>query len=266
MKRILSILSVASLFALGSCQKVIDIDLNSADPKLVIECLLTDTSGPCKVSLTRTVDYFDGGNSPGVSGATVVLSDNAGNTEQLSEATPGNYFATTIQGVPGRTYTLSVTVDGTTYTSQSTMQQPVPIDTIFAEYYPPLFGADGGYVTTAPVQDPAGVANFYRQRIFINGVLQDTAGTYFIADDQFSDGRYVQFPLFPVIAQLGDTVTVQMWLLEEKAYRYIEALSLISGGTDPSQAAPANPDYQFTNDALGYFMAAPVVERTFVVQ
>lgn len=250
----------------SSCQKVIDIDLNSADPKLVIECLLSDSAGPCLVKLTRTVDYFDAGVSPMVSGARVIISDNLGNTEQLTESQPGHYVTQTTQGVSGRTYFLNITVDGETYSAQSTMANSVPIDTAFGTYYPPSFGGQGGYVATGAVYDPATEANYYRQRIYVNGVLQDTSGFYFIADDVLSNGRYLQFPLFPVFFNENDTVTIEMWLLNKEGYDFFQSLIQIAGGTNPSQAAPGNPVSMISGDALGYFIAAPVVRKTFIAQ
>lgn len=267
MKRISLYLLLTTLVVASSCQKVIDVDLNSADPKLVIECLLTDSAVPKTVLLTRTVDYFDGGTTPQVTGAQVVISDNVGNTETLTEVQPGRYEAATIQGVPGRTYFLNVTVDGKNYTAQSTMPNPVQIDSAYAEYIPPLFGGGGGYVTTGAVYDPANEENYYRQRLYINGELQDTAGIYFLADDKLSNGLYVRFPLFPVFAQLGDSITVEMYLYEKSGYDYFISLSeLANSGGGPASASPGNPVSTISGGALGYFIAAPVTRKSFVVQ
>ncbi|MGL5891211.1 MAG: DUF4249 domain-containing protein, partial [Bacteroidia bacterium] len=212
MKRISLLIVTVAALVFGSCQKVIDIDLNSSDPKLVIECLITDSLSSYTVNLTRTIDYFDGGAIPQVSGAQVVISDDAGNTETLTESQPGVYVTATTQGVAGRTYFLSVTVDGKSYTAQSRMPNEVPFDSVYAEYIPPLFGGSGGYVVTGAVQDPINETNYYRQRLFFNGRQQDTAGTYFLADDRLSNGQYLTFPLFPAFAELGDTVDLEMYL------------------------------------------------------
>jgi hypothetical protein len=266
MKRISILILIASALVFGSCQKVIDIDLNSSDPKLVIECLMIDSAASYTVKLTRTVDYFDGGAVPAVTGAQVVISDDAGNTETLTETQPGVYVTATTQGIPGRTYFLNVTADGKTYSAQSKMPNEVPIDSAYAEYIPPLFGGSGGYVTTGAVQDPINETNYYRQRLFINGEQKDTAGIYFLADDRLSNGQYLVFPLFPIFAELGDTVEIEMYLYDKPAYDYFVSLSELVQQGGPTSASPGNPVTMISGGAMGYFVAAPVVRASFVVQ
>jgi hypothetical protein len=260
------LLSLFAITIFSSCEKVIDIDLNSSDPKLVIECLITDSAGPYHVRLTRTVDYFDGGTIPTVTNAQVTIRDNSGNNEQLTQTQPGVYSTSTIAGIPGRTYYLSVTVDGKTYSAESTMALPVSIDSAYADLSPPLFGSDTGYTPIGAFSDPAGQTNFYRQRISINGELQDIDGTYFLLDDILNDGRDIRFPLFPFPAQSGDQVTIELWTLNEPAYNYYLTLSNISGGGGPESASPGNPNTMISGGALGYFIACPIRNKTFTVQ
>lgn len=265
MKYCIFFLITLTLFT--SCEKVIDIDLNSSDPKLVIECLLTDSVGPYHVRLTRTIDYFTGGTVPMVTNAQVTISDNLGNSEQLSQLQPGIYSTSSTMGVQGRTYFLTVTVDGKTYSAQSTMSTAVPIDSAFAEFSPPFFGNGSGYVPTGAFNDPAGQENYYRQRVYINGELQDIDGIYFLLDDALNDGRYIRFPLFETLAQQGDQVRVELWSLTKPSYDYYLTLSDIAGGGGgPESASPGNPVTMISGGALGYFVACSVTSKTFIVQ
>ena len=61
-----------------SCQKVIDVDLNSSSPHIVIEGYISDQPGPYWVRISQTVNYNQPNTFPPVSGATVTLSDNIG--------------------------------------------------------------------------------------------------------------------------------------------------------------------------------------------
>src|ERR1700744_1940310 len=93
--------AVLLLITLSSCTKVINVDLNSANPNMVVDAEIADQPGPYKVSLTKTVNFRDDNIFPAVSGAVIVLSDNAGNSETLAETSPGNYTSAHLQGVVG---------------------------------------------------------------------------------------------------------------------------------------------------------------------
>ncbi|HSZ26237.1 MAG TPA: DUF4249 family protein, partial [Cytophagaceae bacterium] len=111
-KNLVIVLIIVSLSS--ACQKVINVDLNDASPQLVIIGTVTDQSGPYSVSLSQTVNFSDDNIFPPVSGAQVIISDNVGNSETLTETTPGTYKTSLLQGVTGRTYSLSVTSNGKT--------------------------------------------------------------------------------------------------------------------------------------------------------
>ena len=72
MKQVL-ILGLSILF-FSSCQKVINVDLNAADPQYVIEANLYEGSHDFKVRITKTTSYFSsGGTIPVVNNASVTL-------------------------------------------------------------------------------------------------------------------------------------------------------------------------------------------------
>ena len=73
------------VFILTGCQKVINVDLNEAAPRIVIEGLITDEPGPYAVSLTKSGSYFNQPVLATVSGATVTITDDAGTTDSLKE-------------------------------------------------------------------------------------------------------------------------------------------------------------------------------------
>ena len=86
MRKYIYILSaLLPLMAVQSCQKVIDIDLNSAAPQIVIEGSISDQPGPYTVKITKTVNFSETNIFPAVSGAAVTVSDDAGNSETLQK-------------------------------------------------------------------------------------------------------------------------------------------------------------------------------------
>ena len=85
-----------------SCQKVISIDLNNANPQVVAEAVVTDGPGPYTVSLSRSGDYFTPSlYFPPVTHAFVTLADNLGLTDTLKETSDGTYRTSVLRGVQG---------------------------------------------------------------------------------------------------------------------------------------------------------------------
>lgn len=246
------------LLAMSSCQKVIQIDLNSEDPKYVIEGNISDAAGPAVVKISRSVNFDQTNNFPTVNNAQVVLSDNAGQRDTLLQTAPGEYQATTIQGVPGRTYSLSVNVDGKQFTSSSTMPYPTKLDTIDVLNFG--FGGPDQKALIPVYKDSAGIVNYYRFVVYKNTERQDDIH---INDDQFADGLVAQQPLFGRAEyKSGDEVTIAMQGIDYGAYLYFYSLlQNTSGG-----ATPANPVSNIQGGALGYFSAHCISAKTIIIQ
>lgn len=97
---------------------------------LVIQGMITDELGPYEVIVSKTIPITRQGTSQivpqGVSGATVIIFDDRGNSEQLKEKSTGYYYTTTFQGMVGRSYHLTVaTTDGNAY--KSSVQKLLPV-------------------------------------------------------------------------------------------------------------------------------------------
>ena len=112
------------------CQKVINVDLAEVAPRLVIDGLITDSIGPCRIILTKSGSFFNQPILAPVNGAVVVISDNTGTTETLQEAVPGIYFTSKLRGIPGRNYTLTVVSENKKYCGSAAMLSHVPIDSL----------------------------------------------------------------------------------------------------------------------------------------
>lgn len=257
MKKLL-LFSIASIGLLASCQKVIDVDLNSKDPQIVIECNITDQPGPYVVSVTKTVNFSESNSFPGVSGATVTISDDLGNSETLAEYGPGLYQTSTLQGIPGRTYTLTVVSEGNTYTAQSTMPASITLDSLLLE---PNLSFGSPYYIIPLFQDPAGQGNRYRAVEWIN---RERNNGIFLYDDLYSDGLVNGQPILDFTTEIasGDSIDVELQCIDQPVFKYFYSLEqTVSGQT----GAPANPESNFSNHALGYFSAHTVSRKSVVI-
>jgi hypothetical protein len=251
------------LLVLSSCQKVINIDLNSASPQIVIEGNVTDQAGPYTVKMTKTVNFSETNVFPPVTGALVKISDNAGNSESLAETSPGIYTTSTLQGTPGREYSLSVTANGKNYTATSTMPYPVNIDTIEFQQGGGFGGRNKRWVVK--FLDPAGIANYYALFIKVNNVIQSNFST---ADDNLRDGDTITMRLpFPdnFDVQPGDSITVILESIDKNVREYFRLLNQLSNQNGIESAPPANPVSNISGGALGYFSAHADRKKLLIV-
>ena len=259
MKRILGLTALIYLFTLTSCEKVIDLDLNSEDPKYVVEGTVTKDSTVHTVKITRTLNFDENTAYPTVDNAVVTITDNLGNTTTLSLVSPGVYQTTNYPGVEGRTYTINVSVDGKNFSSSSTMPVQVPIDSLTLEEF--SFDPEMPfYALVANRKDPAGVKNFYRFNLYKG--TERYSGIY-LQNDQFSDGKEVLEPIFGGDYTSGDTAVLEMMCIDEATYKYFYTLGVNAGGT--GGAVPANPDSNFGTQCLGYFSAQSYERRTKII-
>lgn len=129
MRFLLTISTIISL-TLTACIDEIDVPLSN-DSVLVIEGLITDELGPHQVKISHSYSFNENPVfapiDPLVFGATVEISDDNGNTIQLTEGRNGSYFTPpTFTGIAGSSYTLSVTLNnGEVYFSRPERLLPV---------------------------------------------------------------------------------------------------------------------------------------------
>ena len=256
--KILFLILTFSAVTFSGCEKIIVVDLNSKEPQIVIEGKLTDQSEPFEVRITKTVNFDEFNIFPPVSGATVKLRDNTGIEMALSETSPGIYKTNTMKGVSGRTYYLSVVSEGTTYSAESTMPQPVIPDTVILREI--QFIGSVYKVVTLTFQDPKGIENYYRFIEHINGMKMSSI---FIENDKNSDGLVVSYTLFDFNTELkkDDRLDIDLLCIDKASYLYFYSLNQASSG----MTTPANPVSNFSNGALGYFSAYSVRTKTLII-
>ncbi len=122
----LSLSAIYIYFLLSACVTPFDVS-TSYQPAIVVQGMITDQPGPYVVTISTTLPINDQLDEPPmVTGATVVINDDQGNTETLKEKSPGNYYTSVSQGVVGRSYSLSITTsEGNSY--QSALEELLPV-------------------------------------------------------------------------------------------------------------------------------------------
>jgi len=270
----ISILSILlfTLF-LNSCEDVVDVDLNNAPPKLVIDASINwekgTTGNQQKIKLTTTTDYFSD-IIPSVSGATIFIT-NTDNTvfDFIENANTGEYFCNDFVPVLNEAYTLTVLSNGQTYTAKETLLAVAKIDGI-------IQNNEGGFTGNeieirTSYTDPANEDNYYLYKYkYSNQIKLD----YYVDEDNFFQGNS-----FFSISQndelkIGDQIEVTHYGISKRFYNYMSILLSIAGsnGGGPFQSPPATVRGNIVNTTdtsnypLGYFKLSETVTENYTIQ
>lgn len=262
MKNILSIIVIALLFT--GCEKVIDLDYKSNQSGIVIEGNITNEAGPYLVKITRSVSLTETGAYPAIDDATVTISDDAGNSESLIPQGNGIYHTTTLKGMEGRNYTLTVEVEGLTYTAQSAMPWQVPFDSIKIEEV--SIGGETEYNLIPVYHDPVEKGNNYRFVLSVNNKL---VNQHLVLNDEVKNGLVNTLKLEinddDLELEPGDLISIQMQCIDKTVSLFYTALALM-GDTGPGGGTtPNNPPNNISNGALGIFSAHTVETKNVVI-
>ncbi len=259
---------IISAFVFSSCEKVIEIDLNAADPQIVIEGEMSDQVRIYTVKISKTVNFSDANNYPPVQGATVTIADNTGLSETLTESAAGIYKTRNLLGIAGRTYTLSVNIAGKIYSAVSVLPTLVPLQAIRIIPRNVLRpGQDTGarFIAIPNYIDPPSIGNSYQ---FIQTLNGKEDNSFIVFNDNVNNGQPNQRPIFSRDLELkkGDTLTVEMRNIDKTIYDYFYSLNQSSGNGPGGGSTPANPVSNIVGGALGYFSAYSTSKKTVIVQ
>ncbi|WP_308600466.1 DUF4249 domain-containing protein [uncultured Dysgonomonas sp.] len=260
-KYIIVLSALAVMLAVTSCEKEIDVDLNSVTPRIQIEGIVKQDQ-LAKVRVSHTLDFNNNSGYPFLKGAIVKISDDAGNTETLQQDNTGWYVAQNIKGVIGRSYNLSVTYEEKEYTSTSKIPPLVKLDSLSMYKVPVMKYA----IPMIHFSDPKGETNqYYRCLVYINGKqLPDV--NEMVLSAEFMDGSPIhQFlPVFindddvdPI--KQGDEIEVEFQCIDKGAYTFFYTLSRI-------EDSKTNPTSNIKGGALGYFSASTLDKMTITAE
>jgi hypothetical protein len=256
-----------------SCEDVIDVELNEAPPKLVIDASidwLKDTAGnEQSIKLTLSAPYFDT-TVPSANGAQVTMIDSNNNTFIFTEVgNTGIYNTSTFVPVINETYTLTIIYEGETYIATETLQSVVPIEYVEQR-------DDGGFSgdeieLKAYYLDPVDEENYY----FFEFVSDIPAiPTIEVYEDEFTNGNlifgfYTEEDLEP-----NDVVIIRNHGVSQRFYNFMFILLQQNNneGGGPFETQPATVRGNCVNQTnpnnfpLGYFRLSEVAELVYTVQ
>jgi len=257
----LYILSVLLILLFTSCEKVVEINVPSIDPKLIIDAsfeVFFDNSpitAKTIVKLTSSADYFDE-IIPPVTNATVFLTNLLNNTIIIfsDENADGNYEPI-IPFIPAdnTAYELTVIYENETYKGSATKVKSTPFTDVF-QGDETLFSGKETELKVSFVDAPI-VENYY---------LFDFSKNLFLTiEDRFFNGSEYNFSFFyqEEELELPETVTVKMSGISKDYFSYFRVLVSQSGQNSggPFESVPSSLLGNMINKTnennfpLGYF-------------
>ncbi|RZJ69668.1 DUF4249 domain-containing protein [Flavobacterium sp.] len=271
MRYITALLLLLSFLFYG-CEEVVDVDLDTQTPKLVVDASIDwikGTSGAEQtIRLTTTAAYYDQ-NVPNVSGAIVFITDsNSQVFDFVENPGTGNYVCTNFVAQIGMSYVLTIVHEGQTYTASETMIATSEIENIQQDNEGGFLGDEievKFFYQDSPVPGEHYLVRFDAPAIpypdfevisdeFINGNM---------AFESFSEDRNAA----------GDNVRIRLYGISERYYDYMSKLLLMTGGSGgPFGTAPATVRGNLVNQtdegnfALGFFRLSEVDQTDYVIQ
>ncbi|MCY1722920.1 DUF4249 domain-containing protein [Prolixibacteraceae bacterium Z1-6] len=280
MKTIFKIYVITFLLAgiFVSCEDVVEVDINSEDIDLIaVEAYInTKPENNAYVKLEKSLPVDKADQNPAINNAIVEISDNepTPNIILLEESgTTGIYIIPeneTYPGVPGRTYTLTITTpDGVVISAEDYLDPVEKLDTVKVNLSPRgNYEYLGIYINS---QETPGKGNYYKWDIYINNNLLYESDKLSFASDELVDGNYIyDFEIFldwadddeDKVIFPGDTVRVEQLSISESAYDFYLGMINQAFSGSPFSVPPANLQNNITASngkrVLGLFSARDI--------
>lgn len=261
---------VIALLFLVSCEDVVNVDLNTDAPRLVIDATINWQKGTNgseqKIILSTTTDYYSNV-IPIVSGATVSIK-NSENTSYIFTEIPntGEYQCNNFKPVIGETYTLTIVYKGEIYIASETMQSVTPIDAIIQKKDAGFSGKD--YEVIVYYSDPLD-KNFYMARFFTDIYKSPF---YSVSGDEFSNGNQKSWNVSDEDFKQGTSIAITHYGISENYYNYMNKIIASTGSSGPFATTPAAVRGNIVNQtnidnyALGYFSLNEVDSETYTIE
>lgn len=274
MKILNKILTAAIVLFLTGChEEIIHVDLDTAPPRLVIDASIdwikNTTGNEQKIKLSTTTGYYDEG-FPTVSGAIITVINTVNTVFNFRETSgTGEYICTDFKPVIGETYTLTIILDGETYTATETLIGTPGIEDAIEQDNKGGMAGDEIEITYY-YQDDGNEYNYYLYSVIMSHVIFPQ---YSVENNEKSQGSLT--PVFYSHEDLesGDKVNLKLYGISKRYYNYFNKILLASGNDDrPFPTTPAavrgNIVNQTNNEnfAYGYFRLSEVDIKDYTIQ
>lgn len=268
---------IIASFAVISCEEVIDVNLDTAAPKLVIDASIKwqkgTTGNTQKIKLTTSTDFYSG-TIPVATGASVSVTNISLSTpityQFIEVGQSGEYICTNFTPIINNNYALTIVYNGEIYTSKS--QFTATPDIVKTEQsLKPGFGGDDIYEVKFYFQDNGAEDNFYVAGIKNTHIVFPEYG---VLDDKFTQGNLMFVLYRDEDLKKGDIIDYTLQGITEKYSNYMSKLLNIAGtgSGSPFATAPATVRGNIVNTThpdnypFGFFQLSEIDSGSLTIQ
>lgn len=269
-KKFLLMLLCISIY---TCEEPISLDLNTSEPKLVIEASINWIKGTPgneqEIKLSLTAPYYDLETPPANNAIVTVFDSDNNQYNFIEDGSTGVYKNNSFTPVLEEEYSLIINYDGEIYSATETLKSVVPIDYVEQKN-------DGGFSgeeteLKAYYTDPANIENFYFFEFRNNFTAIPTLEVY---KDEFTDGNQIFGFYTEEDLTAGHEVTIRNYGISKAFYEYMFILLQQNSeeGGGPFETTPATVRGNCINETnsenfpLGYFRLSEVDEIIYIVE
>ncbi len=273
MKLFLKFLFIFMLISFNSCEDVIEVDLETAEPRLVIDASIDwvkNTSGNEQtIKLTTTTSYYSEVIPP-VSGAEIFVT-NSSNTvfHFIENSGTGEYICTDFEPEIGESYVLTIQLGGEVYTATETLIAVPEIEETIIQNNAGGFAGDEIEITYYYQDDPL------RNNYYLYSVNNPRVAfpNYSVENDENNQGSLTPVYYSHKDLTQGDVLNLKLYGISRRYHDYFKKLLNASGNDDnPFSTVPTLVRGNIVNQsnsenyAFGYFRLSEVSEREFTIQ
>ncbi|MCF8273119.1 MAG: DUF4249 domain-containing protein [Flavobacteriaceae bacterium] len=270
MKKLIYIITLITLFT--SCEEVIDLNVPSENPRLVIEASINwfkeTTGNNQQIKLTLTAPYFDN-LVPPANGAEIKITDSNNNIYTfIEDGLTGIYKNSSFVPVLNETYYLTIIYKEETYTASETLTSVASLEYVDQNNN----GGFSGNETElkAIYTDPVNEENYYFFEFISDIPVVPSLEVY---KDEFTNGNQMFGFYTEEDLATGDKVTIRNYGVSKGFYNYMFLLLQQNSqeGGGPFETQPATVRGNCINQTnsknypLGYFRASEVDELIYTV-
>ena len=279
MNRFINFLALLLLVFFTACTDVIDVEVPSEEPRLVIEASINwekGTSGSDQtIYLSKSTPFFETNGNVPVSGASVVITNTSdGSFFEFNDQNDGSYTSSNFMPVLNDNYTLEVISEEETYSAQETFIPVVPILEVYQstdKFLPEVLEVNFDFL------DPAEEENYY----YIKFKEQaDSFPRLRDLKDEFVNGNLISVfnerqeneDINQVEYAPGDMVNMELIGVSKRYYEYIQLLISQSESGGPFDTTPVALRGNCTNQndpnnfAYGYFRLTEVAKASYTFE
>lgn len=289
-------LFILAIILFTRCVEDFDLKLPKAEPRLVVEGLISNHIGPSYILLTKSkigsfsnpgksyMGYMQ--NAELVKDALVVISDDSGQVDTLKlikandQSTKrdqwynGGYKTSRLKGIPGHTYELKIKVWGKEFNASAFMPAVPEIDSL--RYAMKTDEKDGQqyYVPLLNFKEPQGIENYYlvqlkdefspysgvNTAIWVYSIFTDTYMKPYVSNLDISLGANPRGVTYTTYLE-GDSIYLWLSSLTKESYEYYKSLlDQFENDGGAYKPTPTSPPGNISNGGLGLFRASAFTE------